>query len=128
MNPKDDDTSLGAILLQMGVITPSQLNIALEKQHNSTLEEQLGMVLVHVGFCTNQEVELALSAQASIRSSKDKEVTKACAAIDLAIQRKRHNGARRDAIMKGAQFTKRTSGTGYPAVTPELLAKGSNGR
>jgi hypothetical protein len=130
MNPRDDDTSIGAILLQLGILTPEQLEIALEKQHNSTFEERLGMVLVHIGFCSAEDVDLALSAQRSVRSAKegDRDRQRAVAAIDLAISRKRSNGARSNALQRGVEFIKHQTGDAFQAITPELLAKGSNGR
>lgn len=125
MNPKDDETSLGAILLELEIITPDQLRLALDRQENSTIEQLLGMVLVHMGFCSKDDVEAALSAQKSLRAGKKGDVTKALAAMDFAIHRKGSNGARQKAIEKGAAFYKQKTGQEFPAVTAALLAKGT---
>jgi len=128
MNPKDDETSLGRILLELEIINEDQLRKALDRQENSSLEQVLGMVLVHEGYCTKEDIDYALSAQESMRAGRHKEVRKAVAAIDFAIQRKTNNGARAHAIEKAAALVRTQSGQGFQAITPELLAKGSGER
>lgn len=122
MTPKDDETSLGAILLELDIITPQQLQAALDRQANSTIEQLLGMILVHDGACTKEEVELALSAQKSMRNG-NRDVKKAVAVLDFAIHRKKSNGARDRAVQKAAAFTRSQTGQEYQAVTASMLAK-----
>lgn len=126
MNAKDDATSLGHVLVEMGVITEAQLQEAVERQENSTLEQLLGSVLVHYGYCTKEDVDAALSAQKSLRSGK--KVKHALAVVDMAIARKSSNGARDRAIASAARFVRTASGSEFQAITPELLAKGSGER
>jgi hypothetical protein len=125
MSAKDDPTSLGNVLVELGLITPKQLADAVERQENSTIEQLLGAVLVHQGYCSKHDIETAMSAQKGLR--KGKKINQALAMADLAIQRKRSNGARDRAIESGARFTRSTTGTTYPAVTAEMLAKIGNG-
>jgi hypothetical protein len=110
----------------MGAITEDQLVEAIERQENSTLEQLLGAVLVHCGFCSKEDIDTALSAQESMRSGK--KVRHAMAVADLAIYRKTTNGARDRAIASGARFVRSASGSDYQAITPEMLAKGSGDR
>ena len=126
MSAKDDPTSLGLVLVEMGVITEDQLREAVERQENSTLEQLLGAVLVHEGFCKKEDIEAAISAQESMR--RGKKVQHAMAVADLAIYRKKTNGARDRAIASGARLVRTASGSGFKAVTPELLAKGTGDR
>jgi hypothetical protein len=126
MNAKDDETSLGNVLVEMGILTPRQLQEALDRQENSTLEQLLGAVLVHFGFCTKDDVDAALSAQESLRSGK--RVRHALAVADIAIARKNSNGARSRAIASGARFVRSATGSEFQAVTPGMLAKGTGER
>jgi hypothetical protein len=117
MSPKDDDTSLGYILHELGVISKEQLDSALEKQRDSTIEQLLGMVLVHEGYCKKDDIEMALSAQKSLRNgSNRKDVRKALAAMDFAITKKKSNGSRLSTIRKAAEFYRHRTGQGFPAV------------
>ena len=124
MSAKDDPTALGNILIELGLITLEQLAEAIERQENSTLEQLLGAVLVHQGYCTKEDVDTALSAQKSMRQGK--KVRQALAMADLAIRRKTSNGARDRAIQSGARFARSASSASYPAVSVEMLAKGSS--
>lgn len=126
MSERDEDTSLGRLLVEMGAISEGQLREAVERQENSTLEQLLGAVLVHMGFCSKDEVESALSAQKSMRSGK--KARHAMAVADLAIHRKNVNGARDRAIASGARFVRTASGSEFQAITPGMLAKGSGER
>ncbi len=123
---KDDATSLGNVLIEMGVISEVQLREAVERQENSSLEQLLGAVLVHQGYCSKEDVEAALSAQKSLRSGQ--RVKHALAVADLAIHRKTSNGARDRAIISGARFVRSASSPEYVAVTSEMLAKSSGNR
>jgi hypothetical protein len=121
-----DDASLGNVLIEMGVITERQLREAVERQENSSLEQLLGAVLVHQGYCSKEDVEAALSAQKSLRSGK--RVKAALAVADIAIHRKASNGARDRAIISGARFVRSASSPEYVAVTAEMLAKSGGDR
>lgn len=127
MNQRDDETSLGSILVELEIITEDQLKQALERQERSTIEQMLGMILVHDGVCTKEEIELALSAQKSMRHG-NKSLQKAVAVLDLAIHRKKSNGARDRAVRKAAAFVKSQTGQEYQAVTASMLAKRADER
>ena len=126
MSARDDSTSLGNVLVEMGVITEQQLQDAVDRQENSTLEQLLGAVLVHQGYCSKGDIDAALSAQKSLRSGK--KIKHALAVVDMAIHRKTSNGARDRAIASGARFTRSSSGQDYPAVTADMLAKSGGDR
>jgi hypothetical protein len=126
MSERDEDTSLGRLLVDMGAINEGQLNKAIETQENSTLEQLLGAILVHMEYCSKEDVDAALSAQKSLRSGK--KARHAMAVADLAIHRKKVNGARDRAIASGERFVRSASGLDFQAITPEMLAKGSGER
>jgi len=125
MTPKDDRTSIGNVLLDMGVITQDQLEHAVGVQEQSTVDELLGMILVHHNFCSRADVEAALSAQATLREKPNSKYRFALVGMDEAIKRRRNNPARLRAVAKAAEF-RASTGSGHPAITPEMLAK-SNG-
>lgn len=53
---------VGDLLVQAGVITPAQLERAIEEQ-SKVPGVKLGQVLVQLGFCTSQDVMAAISRQ-----------------------------------------------------------------
>lgn len=129
MKPKDDPTSLGAILLELGLVTQEQLDEVVEQQRHMREETMLGVLLVHNGILTQSELDIALSAQKGMR--EDNRTNQALAVANLAIGRHRRQtmvDRRERIVQKGAQIIKGISGDRYLAVTPELLAKSSNGK
>ena len=67
--PTEEQTRLGAILLDMGLITEAQLQHAVF--HRAREEEILiGKVLVKLGFITEEDLGEALIAQAMLRNGK----------------------------------------------------------
>ncbi len=58
-------TRLGDLLVRAGLITPAQLNKALHQQKNHNAP--LGEVIVSLGFCRTEEIEITLERQKTIR-------------------------------------------------------------
>jgi hypothetical protein len=125
MSPKEDETSLGSVLLELGLIKQEDLDRAVNYQQNSSMEQMLGAVLVLLGACSKEEIEYALSAQKGMRESKKRgRQILAMMALDAAIQRKRFNRDQAsEVVAKAERFIRHTSGTEHIAITPELLAK-----
>jgi hypothetical protein len=124
VDPKDDPTSLGAILVSMGTITAEELAEAVEMQQRSSIERQIGNQLVVLDKCTAEQVDIALATQEKMRRGKHDQ---AVAVADIALARKKKCGAdRRGLIARGERVARRTStGEHFPALTPALLAKPS---
>lgn len=57
---------LGDLLIEEGLITQNQLEIALATQKSSGFTEKLGETLVHEGFVSNKEMAIVLSKQLKI--------------------------------------------------------------
>ena len=57
---------LGDLLIEEGLITQSQLDIALATQKSSGFLKKLGETLVHEGFVSNKEMAIVLSKQLKI--------------------------------------------------------------
>lgn len=68
MNPKDDSTSIGAILVSMGSITGDQLNEVVETQKQMREDTLLGVLLVHNELCSKEQLEAAIDVQVDMRS------------------------------------------------------------
>ena len=103
MDLKTDEAFLGTLLLELNIITETQLHEALDRQENTSIEQLLGSILVREGFCSVDDVILALKVQQSIRGgdSKDSKRLKALAFIDFAISCKKSNYARDTAVRRG---------------------------
>jgi type IV pilus assembly protein PilB len=52
---------LGQVLLNRGVVTPEQIDLALEKQQRLGHSRLLGEVLIEMGFCTDSQICSALA-------------------------------------------------------------------
>lgn len=125
--PETDATSLGAILLEWEVIDRDQLEQALQEQETLRGDDLLGRLLVAGGACTEEEVNTAMSAQASMRASGKAEC--AIAVADLALERRRRNSVivrRRSIIEKGEEVRRSITGGHQPALAPVMLAKPEN--
>ena len=57
------ENSVGQILIKRGLIDSLQLELALEEQRNSRLQEKLGEVIVRMGYASADTVRAALVAQ-----------------------------------------------------------------
>lgn len=125
--PKDDQTSLGNILLEWGIVTQEQLERALQEQATLRGDDLLGKLLVAGGACTPEEVDMAMSAQASMRAGG--KAKRAMAVADLALERHRRHSViqRRDRIVEAGERVRRSiTGEGHPAIAAAMLAKPSD--
>ena len=123
-NPKDDPTSIGAILLSMGTITEEELDMALEMQERSSIDRQLGNQLVVLDVCTNEQVDIALAAQMRMRKGDHE---RAVAVADIAVARKKRLCSESQRLReRGETVAKKATGSSYRAVTPSMLAKAND--
>jgi hypothetical protein len=128
MNPADDPTSIGAILLSMGAVTQEQIEEVLEEQRRLREDALLGRLLVARGYCTEEQFNIAIAAQKSMRNG-DKE-RRALAVADISLARARRHSVvatRQRVIDKGRRAVERITGEGHEVVASAMLAKSSNG-
>ena len=121
MNPHEDPTSLGAILLELGLVTHEQLEMVIKQQRLMREETMLGVLLVHNGILTQTELDIALSAQRGMREKS--RIKQAMAVANIAIGRHRRqtlHDRRERIIEKGTQIIKHISDN-YATVTGEML-------
>lgn len=117
-DPRDDTEvfSIGTILVKMRAVTRDDLNHVLEEQTKMSEDELLGALLVRRGVITEEQLEVALSAQEGLRSKRPH--VRALAAANLATRSS--DGVRalagrvRDAV-DGCR--RKRTGEGFPAVT-----------
>ena len=125
-----EDASLGSILLEWDVITEDQLQRVLEEQRTLRGDDLLGRLLIAAGYCTKEEIDVAMSAQASIRACKGKKHKCAMAVADIALERRRRQSRvmRTESIQRSAhQLERAITSDNHPAVTSAVLAKQSDG-
>lgn len=121
MNPQEDPTSLGAVLLELGLVTREQLNAVVEQQRHMREETMLGVLLVHNGILTQTELDTALSAQRGMREANKTDQALAVANIAIGRHRRKTLLDRRERLVeKGAQIVRSISND-YPAVTADML-------
>jgi len=72
-NHNDDTTSLGYILVAMGLVTPGQLAAVLEEQEKVSLELLIGKLMVANHMISTDQLDKALKIQEKLRS-KNKSV------------------------------------------------------
>lgn len=126
VDPKNDPTSLGSILLKMGVLTQEELEMAVEMQERSSKELQLGNQLVAYEVCTREQIDIALRAQEQMRSEDNGD--QALGVADIAQYRRRATSDERKKLVSRAdEVVRKATGQVYPAVTAPLLAKPSDG-
>jgi len=126
VDPKEDPTALGNILLEWGLVDQEELNIALEEQRSLRGDDLLGKLLIANGACAEEDIEVAMSAQASMRSVSKAKQAMAVADIALARQRRDSVFTRRARMQESAKRLQRTiTGDEHPALTPEMLAEKS---
>jgi len=117
-----DTTSLGAILVSMGAISPSQLDEAVEAQERSSLDMLIGNQLVVMQMCELSQVEDALAKQARMRKNGH---AKALAVADIAQERMRRAGKRLEEVVeRSARVARSATGQDHPAITSTMLAEG----
>lgn len=120
----NERTSLGAILMEMGVIEKDKLVDAIEMQRLIREEARLGKLLVENGFCSAADVKEALLKQKKLRESDH--AHGAIEVADVVIKRRRSKSMvqQQSRLMeKAEQVVKRISDE-YLQVTPEMLEKG----
>lgn len=117
-DPRDDTEvfSIGTILVKMKAVGREDVERVLEEQSKMSSDELLGALLVRKGIITEEQLEVALSAQEGLRSKRPH--VRAMAAASLAVRSS--DGVRalagrvRDAV-DGCR--RRRTGEGFPAVT-----------
>jgi len=119
MNPKDDPTSVGLILIKMGVITKEDLVAAIDEQDNSSIEYLLGKLLVANGVCSKEQVEIALAAQQGMRSNEDHKKAVAIASIATA-RKKMMRQAGQHMIERTDALAIKTGSDIYPVVVMKM--------
>lgn len=125
--PAEDPTSLGSLLIEWEVITQEELNAALEEQKTLRGDDLLGRLLVASGACSQDEVDIAMSAQASMRAKGKHKRAMACA--DLALERHRRDSLivkRRSVIEKAERVRKTITGDSHTPLPSPMLAKGTD--
>lgn len=126
MNPKDDPTSIGAILLKMGAISEAELAAAVDEQENLSIEHLLGKLLVANGVCSIEQVEVAVAAQRDMRS--DDEHKQAVAIADIASARKKVVGVHQQRLIhRGEQVARKATTGTFPAVAMKMNVMGGGG-
>lgn len=121
MSPADDPTSIGSILVAMGVITAEQLEIAVREQHTVRVDVLLGKLLLANGVISPHQLEVALQSQNDLRSKKKHK--RAMAQSKIAEQSVGAVIALASKLRKSARETReKVTGTDYPAITAEMLS------
>jgi len=113
--PEDDTTSVGRILVAMGLCTPGQVARVVELQKNSSSEDRIGIFLVAHGLISMEQLELALSAQEGLRSKAKHK--RALAQASIAQQSGSSTMELADRVRGRAAEVRRKTGTDFPAVT-----------
>jgi len=68
MSPKDDRTSLGNILVDMGLITRDRLDEVVSEQQRATVEMLMGKLMIADGILSEEQLAQALEIQRGLRS------------------------------------------------------------
>lgn len=125
--PEADPTSIGSVLVSMGAVTASDLEAAVERQRQASIEHLLGTLLVGDGVCTPRDVQAALEAQAALRSRSL--AKQAMGAVDIARRRKRATSKDRKRLAQKAQAVTRTAtGMEHPIVPRRAGGPRSSGQ
>lgn len=128
MNPADDPTSIGAILMNMGAVTQEQIEEVIEEQRRLREDALLGRLLVAKGYCSQEQFDIAMTAQTSMRNGNKER--RALAVADISLARTRRNSViatRQRIVEKGQACIKHFTGGDLIAITPALLAKTVDG-
>jgi len=122
VKPADDPTSLGQILVDMGLLSEGDLKAVVELQERSTLDQLLGRLAVAEGLISADQLEEALSAQAGLRSkSRPRRALAQAKIVELSAALVK--GAATRLRARATAERKSRTGQGYPAVTAAMLAK-----
>lgn len=120
----DDTTTVGAVLLAMGLITPGQLAAIVEEQNKSSVDELIGALMVKNRMISSEQLEMALSAQSGLRSKKKH--TRAMAVGEIAKQSNGRVIALASTIReKSSAARRKVTGSEFKAITSEQLVKKS---
>ena len=111
-----DQTALGYLLIEMGLITEKQLEEVVKLQGQIHQDARLGRLLVRRGICDEDEVKQALSYQHRLR--KTDPTHRAIIMADLAMRRKRRASvvAQRERVMQKGARVFRSISDEYPEV------------
>jgi len=123
-DPTTDQTSIGAILMNMGAVTREQIEDVIEEQRKLREDALLGRLLVARGYCTQEQFDIAMAAQTSMRAG-DRE-RRAMAVADISLARTRRNSViltRQRIIKKGQEAAKVITREDHIAITPEMIAE-----
>ena len=125
MNPKPEtkDTSLGTILVAMGVCTQEAVAWAAERQSRASQEQLLGMFLLDGGLVSKEQLKEALEVQAGLRSGR-KHVRALAQAEIAAASTATVTSYAKHVKRKSIEVKRKTTGKGYPVVTRGMLDNG----
>jgi len=122
VKPADDPTSLGSILVDMGLLSRENLATVVELQERSSLDQLLGRLAVAEGLISADQLEEALSAQAGLRSkSRPRRALAQAKIVELSAALVK--GAATRLRARATEVRKAHTGQGYPAVSAAMLAK-----
>lgn len=115
--PETNDiaTALGTLLVKMGVLSESDLASAIALQETADEDALLGHQLVAHGVCTAEQIDVALKAQAQIRSADRSDAAMGVADI-AAYRRHTTHHARRNLVLRAQEVVRKATGQGYPAI------------
>jgi uncharacterized protein with PIN domain len=121
MKPADDPTSLGSILVTLGMITADQLAAVIELQERATLDHLIGRLAVAEGLITADQLDEALSAQAGLRSSSRSRRALAQAKI---VELSAAIVTRCATMLKtrAVEIRRSRTGQGHAAISPVMMA------
>ena len=123
---KIDPTSLGNILLEWEIVTKEQLQIALVDQETLRGDDLLGRLLVAGGACTEDDIRVAMSAQASMREVGLHQIAMAIADVALGRQRRDSLLTRRENLAQQGKKVQDSITGNHFSVIAALAAKSSN--
>jgi hypothetical protein len=99
----------------------------LEEQRTLRGDDLLGKLLVANGACSQEEIDIAMSAQASMRAKGKYKKAMACA--DLALERHRRDSLiikRQSVIEKAERVRESIAGDNGATLASPMLAKGTD--
>jgi hypothetical protein len=111
---RNDATSLGNVLLRMGVITEDDLREAVHIQKDR--DRLLGKLFVLARVISPEDLETALSTQADLRHGKISRQTQGAVRIATSRTRQAAQIGERVASLGGTVAQRARTGQGFPAV------------
>jgi len=128
MTHESDLTSVGAILISMGAVTRAQVEEVVEEQRKLREDALLGRLLVAKGYCTQDQFDIAMAAQKSMRNGNKEKRALAVADISLARSRRQSvHATRKRLIEKGQAATRSITNERNAVITSAMLAKPADG-